>query len=79
MKCMSNPMGVFIDTFNTGKLLDVDIAANVVKSLDLTPSSIIRRFDLLRPIYEPLAVYGQVGRDDLNLPWEKIDYRYLGM
>lgn len=76
---VAKPVGVFIDTFKTGKIPDYAIASNVNKTIELTPLSIISRFNLLRPIYEPLAVYGQVGRKDLDLPWEEIDYKYFGM
>jgi len=39
----------------------------------LTPKGIIQQLDLLRPIYRQTASYGHFGRDDLDLPWEKLD------
>ena len=40
---------------------------------DLRPDAIIRELDLRRPIYRKLAAYGHMGREDLNVPWEKTD------
>ena len=45
----------------------------VQKNFDLTPKGIINRFDLRRPIYKQTAAYGHFGRNDLDLPWEKLD------
>ena len=49
-----------------------EIAAALVTEFDLTPAGIIRRLDLLRPIYYPTAAYGHFGREDLQLPWERV-------
>ena len=43
------------------------------KNFDLTPKGIIERLDLRRPIYKQVASYGHFGRNDLDLPWEKLD------
>ncbi len=40
---------------------------------DLTPYGIITALDLIKPIYTPLAAYGHMGREDLNVSWEKTD------
>ena len=40
---------------------------------DLRPCAIIEKFNLRSPIYFPLASYGQMGREDLNVGWEKTD------
>ena len=45
----------------------------IVDNFDLTPKGIIKSLDLLRPIYKQTATYGHFGRDDLDLPWEKLD------
>ena len=29
--------------------------------------------DLLRPIYQQTAAYGHLGREDIDLSWEKTD------
>lgn len=76
---VAEPVGVYVNTFGTGKISDSEINYNVRKILDLSPDSIIKKFDLLRPIYEKLAVYGHFGRDEEDYKWENIDYYYLGM
>jgi S-adenosylmethionine synthetase len=45
----------------------------VLSSIDLRPAALIDLFDLRRPIYEQLAAYGHMGREDLGVPWEKLD------
>lgn len=67
------PVSVMVDTFGTGTVSD-EILANAVKHVfDLRPAAIIRELDLRRPIYRQLAAYGHVGREDLDLVWEKTD------
>lgn len=48
-------------------------AAAVEKVFDFRPAAIIDQLDLRRPIYRPLAAYGHVGREDLDVVWEKTD------
>jgi S-adenosylmethionine synthetase len=62
-----------VETFGTGKVADDKIADEVVKLVDLRPAAIIERFGLRRPIYAPLAAYGHMGREDLDVAWEKTD------
>ena len=57
----------------TGALADDELARIVEKTFDLRPAAIIRRLDLKRPIYQRVAAYGHFGRDDLDLPWERLD------
>jgi S-adenosylmethionine synthetase len=64
---------VLVDTFGTAKVDEDKISEFVYKNIDLRPSAIIEKFDLRRPIYRQIAAYGHVGRDDLDLPWEKTD------
>ena len=45
----------------------------MLKTFDLRPGAIIKRLNLRQPIYRELAAYGQMGREDLNVPWEKVD------
>ena len=69
-----DPLSVSVDTFGTGLFPDDQLSALVAGNFDLRPGAIIRDFDLRRPIYRPLAVYGHFGRDDLaDLPWERLD------
>ena len=70
---VAKPVSVMVDTFGTGKLDDEKIAVIVNKVFDLRPSAIIDRLDLRKPIYEKLAAYGHMGREDLGVSWEKTD------
>jgi len=69
---VANPTSVSVDTFGTGKLSDSRICEIVRKEFDLRPAAIIRTLDLRKPIYRQTASYGHFGRDDLDLPWEKL-------
>lgn len=70
---VARPLSLSIETFGTGKVPDEVILKLINKHFDLRPEAIIRTLDLRRPIYRPTAVYGHFGRDDLDLPWEKMD------
>ena len=70
---VAHPVSVRIDTFKTGKLSDEQIANIVCENFDLRPSAIIKKLDLRRPIYSQTAAYGHFGRNELDLPWEKLD------
>ena len=62
-----------MDTFGTGTVGDDVLEQAVRKVFDLRPTAIIRDLDLRRPIYRQLAAYGQMGREDLGVSWEKTD------
>ena len=70
---IAKPVSLMVDTFGTGLVSDDAIAEYLIQNLDMRPDAIIRRFDLLRPIYKALAAYGHMGREDLDAPWEKTD------
>ena len=70
---VARPVSVLVDTFDTGKVADEKIAEAVQRHFDLRPAAIIERFGLRRPIYAQLAAYGHMGREDLDIPWEKRD------
>ena len=70
---VAQPTSVMVDTFGTGKLSDEKITAIVRENFDLRPAGIIKMLDLRRPIYKQTAAYGHFGRNDLDLPWEKLD------
>ncbi len=70
---VAKPVSLMVDTFGTGLVSDDAIAEYLIQNLDMRPDAIIRRFDLLRPIYKALAAYGHMGREDLDAPWEKTD------
>ena len=70
---VARPVSVMIDTFGTGKVAEEEIAKAVERHFDLRPAAIIERFSLRRPIYAQVAAYGHMGREDLDIPWEKRD------
>ena len=70
---VAQPTSVMLDTFGTGKLSDEKITEIVRENFDLRPAGIIKMLDLRRPIYKQTAAYGHFGRNDLDLPWEKLD------
>ncbi|MBE6662526.1 MAG: methionine adenosyltransferase [Ruminococcaceae bacterium] len=70
---VAKPVSVLIDTFGTAKVDEVRISAAVSKHVDLRPAAIIEKFELRRPIYSELAAYGHMGREDLEVAWEKTD------
>lgn len=70
---VAKPVSVMVDTFGTGTVSDEKISDIVNKVFDLRPSAIIKRLDLRKPIYKKLAAYGHMGREDLNVSWEKTD------
>lgn len=70
---VARPVSVLVDTFGTARVDEEKIAEFVNENVDLRPSAIISKFDLRRPIYRQVAAYGHVGREDLDLPWEKTD------
>jgi len=67
------PLAVGVDTRGTGAAPDDRLRDAIIEVFDLRPGAIIDRFQLKRPIYEPLSAYGHFGRTDLDLPWEKTD------
>ncbi len=70
---VAQPTSVMVDTFGTGKVSDEKLVEIIRENFDLRPAGIIRMLDLRRPIYTQTAAYGHFGRNDLNLPWEKLD------
>jgi S-adenosylmethionine synthetase len=70
---VAEPLSIMVETFGTGKVADDLILRLVREHFDLRPAAIIRDLDLRRPIYRQVAAYGHFGRDDLDVPWERID------
>ncbi len=70
---VAQPTSISIDTFGTGKISDEKLSEIVAENFDLRPAGIIRMLDLRRPIYKQTAAYGHFGRNDIDVPWEKID------
>lgn len=76
----SRPVSMQVETFGSGRLPDEVIAKRIRAHFDFRPAAIIRAYNLryLPTIhrggfYRRLATYGQVGRLDLALPWERTD------
>ena len=70
---VAQPTSIMVDTFGTGKLSEEKLVEMIRENFDLRPAGIIKMLDLRRPIYKPTAAYGHCGRNDLDLPWEKLD------
>lgn len=73
----SQPVSILVDTFNTGRIPDENLATIVKETFDLRPAAIIKQFDLRNlpaknggKFYQKLAAYGHVGREDFYIPWE---------
>ena len=70
---VAQPTSVMVDTFGTGKVSNSCLVEIIRENFDLRPAGIIKMLDLRRPIYKQTAAYGHFGRNDLDLPWEKLD------
>lgn len=70
---VAQPTSIMVDTFGTGKIEDEKLIEIIRENFDLRPAGIIKMLDLRRPIYRQTAAYGHFGRNDLDLPWEKLD------
>lgn len=70
---VARPLSIMIDTFGTAKVPEEQIERAVEEVFDLRPAAIIENLKLREPIYRPLAAYGHMGREDLNVAWEKLD------
>ncbi len=70
---VARPVSVFVDTFQTGKVDDGVLEELVNKLFDLRPAAMIDKLQLRRPQYRALAAYGHMGREDLDVLWEKTD------
>ena len=70
---VAKPVSILIDTFGTGKVSEEALSEAVDKVFDLRPEAIINMLDLRKPQYRQLAAYGHMGREDLNVAWEKTD------
>ncbi|HNW81437.1 MAG TPA: methionine adenosyltransferase [bacterium] len=68
---VAQPVSVYVNTFDTSSVSEVDIENAVKKCFDMRPAAIIEQLDLLRPIYKKTASYGHFGRDGFS--WEKMD------
>ena len=70
---VAHPTSIMVDTFGTGKLSDEKLVEIIRDNIDLRPAGIIKMLDLRRPLYKQTGACGHFGRNDLDLPWEKLD------
>ena len=70
---IAEPISINVNTLGTGRIPDMEIEKIIVKEVDMTPRGIIKRLDLLRPIYRKSAAYGHFGRKEKEFTWEKLD------
>ena len=70
---VAHPTFIMVETFGTGKLSEEKLVEIIRENFDLRPAGIIKMLDLRRPIYKQTSAYGHFGRNDLDLPWEKLD------
>jgi S-adenosylmethionine synthetase len=70
---VAEPTSISVETFGTGRLSEDRLIALIREHFDLRPRGIIKMLDLLQPIYRQSAAYGHFGREDVDLPWERID------
>ena len=73
---VSQPLSIFVNTFNTNTVPESKIIDSILKSMDLSPSGIIKHLNLQKPIYSKTAAYGHFGQphgDDGSFSWEKTD------
>jgi len=73
---VSQPLSIFVNTFNSNTVPESKIIDSILKSMDLSPSGIIKHLNLQKPIYSKTAAYGHFGQphgDDGSFSWEKTD------
>jgi S-adenosylmethionine synthetase len=71
---VAEPTSISVETFGTEHIPVKRIEQVVRQEFDLRPYSIIRMLDLIKPIYQPLAAYGHMGREDLGVSWEAVNH-----
>ena len=70
---VAQPVSIHVNTYGTGRIPDNELEKIVMQEIDMTPRGIIKRLDLLRPIYRKTAAYGHFGRNDKDFTWERLD------
>lgn len=70
---VAKPVSVFVDSFGTSKYSNEQLADAVNKVFDLRPAAIIESLNLRKTKYQPTAAYGHMGREELNVAWERLD------
>ena len=70
---VAEPVSIYVNTFNTGIMPDAEISKILTENIDMTPRGIIKRLNLLRPVYKRTAAYGHFGRHEDGFTWEHLD------
>jgi S-adenosylmethionine synthetase len=70
---VARPISISVETYGTGVVDNARIVELIDEHFDLRPRAIIDALGLRRPIFRQTAAYGHFGRDDLDLPWERLD------
>jgi len=70
---VARPVSIMINTFGTAKVDEEKLLKVITELFDFRPGAIIKKLDLLRPIYKKTAAYGHFGRNDPDFTWEKTD------
>lgn len=70
---VARPVSVMVETFGTSTIPEEKLVELVKDTFELRPAGIIATLGLQKPIYKQTASYGHFGRNDLDLPWEKLD------
>ena len=70
---VAEPVSIYVNTFGTGVIPDTEISKILMKNIDMTPRGIIKRLNLLRPIYRKSAAYGHFGRTEKEFSWEQLN------
>jgi len=70
---VAEPVSVYVNTFETGKVPDEKIGELVRAHFQMTPKGIIDHLQLRRPIFKKTAAYGHFGRTEPEFTWERTD------
>ena len=70
---MAEPISIMVDAHGTNKIPQSEIVKKINDNFDLTPGGLIQDLGLRNPIYQQTSAYGHFGRNDLELPWEKLN------
>jgi len=70
---VAKPLSVFVDTRGTNKIPVERIEELILDNFSFKPADMIKRLDLLRPIYKKTAAYGHFGREEPEFTWERTD------
>ncbi len=69
---VAEPVSVMVETFGTSSKSSTELEKLVREKFPLRPKELIDYLDLKKPIYSPLAAYGHMGREDIDVSWEKV-------